>query len=94
MKEISLSITAKPQAVKYINSKSAKNPGWRKFTALLVLYSGISIGISGLLTICVNYFLSTDSSEIIRYGACMIYFAFPLMAIGIHALDRIQHSGK
>lgn len=90
MKEITLPVTTISKAETYAGKTRAL---WKR-VAHLILYGGVLIGLSGVLTICASSFTGADFSKFGQSGAAMIYGAFPLIAIGIHILDRLNHSGK
>lgn len=94
MREIFLPVSAISKTEKQTDAKFGTYYKWQKFAALLILYGGISIGLSGLITVCGGYFLGANFSEINQFGAGMIFIAFALMAVGIHAHDRINNPAK
>lgn len=91
MREVLLTMCAVSKAEKRQNFHSGKYYKWRKSAALLVLYGGISIGFGGFVSACANYFLSANSSAANQYGTAMIFIAFALIPMAIHALDRIDN---
>lgn len=94
MKEVFLPAFAVKETEKRTNSKFGKHYKWQKPAALSLFYCGISIGLVGLSMICANYFLNANSLQIKQYGAEMIFIAFALIPMAIHALDRMDNPVK
>lgn len=94
MKEVFLPAFAVEETKKRTPSKFSRHYKWQKIAGLSTLYCGILIGLSGLIIICANYFSSANSFQFNHYGARMIFIAFALIPLAIHALDRIDNPVK
>jgi len=98
MREITLPMSAIPKMKRVVMPRTERriNVGssevWWNLLAVLGAGGGILFGLAGVFMICFASFFG--SFEFSRMATAFIIIAFPLAALGAHALDTLEETNS